>query len=109
MKIGIFGERITLKPLAKTATGTGGYSEAYTAGNVTRWANVMNVSQARNTYAGSLNMTNVKKFEIRWDSDVEAALDKTTKLSYNSLLYSIADFKLNDDESFYTIIAVHNG
>ena len=109
MKIGIFDSLITFKPLAKTATGTGGYSEVYSANNVTRWGRVESVSQNRE-YSGSLNMTNVKAFWVRYDSEVEAVMDKTTLLTYNSLIWTISKIDIiTDGSDFYKITAVNNG
>jgi len=109
--IGDLNYRVTIKPLTKSATGTGGNTESYASNNITRWASVEYKNQNRQTEGGGLNMVNELIFKIRWDSALELILDKTTIITLDSLNYTIKDFKLDTitDTYFFTIIGVNAG
>lgn len=109
--IGLFDSRVTYKPLTKSATGTGGNTASYASNNLTRWTFVEDINQSRVTDNGTLVMANEKRFKVRWDSSLEAIMDKTTILTYDSQNYTIKDFRLNTEKGgdVYEIIGIYNG
>lgn len=107
MRIGDFWERITIKPLYKIATSTGGYTGSYDGSNLQRWAKVEYLSQSRVTEEGTLNMSNKVRFTFRGGSEIDAIMDKTTLIEWESLNYTINDFMV-DFNNFYTVVATNN-
>jgi len=100
--IGEMRHRIVLANPTVTVSGTGGSTTNYVT-FATVWAKKKkaNYKQDQTHEAGQSKILDEVEFEIRHSSTVEANLSKDTRVTHDSINYSIVDYQNVEDKNFY--------